>query len=165
MGRPPGRIQDRLFQMRLSGEFLERLDDWRCQQPDLPSRAEAIRRLTASMLQILKKDPGEKGRSQKKRKVSNTTSEKSIQKVSVGQIKAARALLDWSQEKLASAAVVSVPTIKRLEAQDGPLRGRTNTGEKIEAALEEAGVVFIDENGEGPGVRLRKRVPKKSDIK
>jgi ribosome-binding protein aMBF1 (putative translation factor) len=148
--------------MRLSGEFLERLDDWRRKQPDLPSRAEAIRRLTASMLQILENDPGEKGRSPKKRKVSNTMSEKSIQKVSVRQIKAARALLDWSQEKLASAAVVSVPTIKRLEAQDGPLGGRTDTGEKIEAALERAGIVFIDENGEGPGVRLRNRVPKNS---
>jgi hypothetical protein len=44
MGRPPGRIQDRLFQMRLSEEFLERLDEWRGKQPDLPSRAEAIRR-------------------------------------------------------------------------------------------------------------------------
>jgi hypothetical protein len=68
MGRPPGRIQDRPFQMRLSGEFLGRLDDWRRKQPDLPSRAEAIRRLTTAMLQILDKDPGEKGRSPKKRK-------------------------------------------------------------------------------------------------
>ena len=68
MGRPPGRIQDRPFQMRLSGEFLERLDDWRRKQPDLPSRAEAIRRLTASMLQILDKDPDNKGAKPKKRK-------------------------------------------------------------------------------------------------
>jgi ribosome-binding protein aMBF1 (putative translation factor) len=156
MGRPPGRIQDRPFQMRLSGEFLERLDDWRRKQPDAPSRAEAMRRFTASMLQIFDHAPGKKGRIPKKRKVSSIASEKSIQKVSIRQIKAARALLDWSQEKLASAAVVSVPTIKRLEAQDGPLGGRTETGEKIEAALERAGILFIDQNGGGPGVRLRK---------
>ena len=88
-----------------------------------------------------------------------------ILKVSVRQIKAARALLAWSQEQLAAAANVSVPTIKRLEAHDGPLGGRSDTGEKIEAALEDAGIVFIDENGEGPGVRLRKRVPKKPGCK
>jgi hypothetical protein len=68
MGRPPGRIQDRPFQMRLSGEFLERLDEWRRKQPDLPSRAEAIRRLTTAMLQILDNDIGEKNRNLKKRK-------------------------------------------------------------------------------------------------
>jgi hypothetical protein len=71
MGRPPGRIQDRPFQMRLSGEFLERLDEWRRKQPDLPSRAEAIRRLTTAMLQILDNGPGEKGGKPKKRKAVN----------------------------------------------------------------------------------------------
>jgi len=81
---------------------------------------------------------------------------KSILKVSVRQIKAARALLGWSQEQLAFASNVSVPTIKRLEAQDGPLGGRTDTGDKIEAALAKAGIEFIDENGGGPGVRLKK---------
>jgi hypothetical protein len=54
--------------MRLSNEFLERLDEWRRKQPDLPSRAEAIRRLTTAMLQILDKDSGEKGSKPKKRK-------------------------------------------------------------------------------------------------
>jgi hypothetical protein len=60
MGRPPGRIQDRPFQMRLSGEFLERLDVWRHGQLDPPSRAEAIRRLTTAMLLILEHERGEK---------------------------------------------------------------------------------------------------------
>jgi ribosome-binding protein aMBF1 (putative translation factor) len=82
---------------------------------------------------------------------------KSIPKVSIRQIKAARALLGWSQETLAAAATVSVPTIKRLEAEDGMLGGRNETAEKIRSALEVAGVEFIDENGGGPGVRLRKR--------
>jgi len=69
--------------------------------------------------------------------------------------------LAWSQEQLASAANISIPTIKRLEAQDGPLGGRSETGSKIRMALEAAGVEFIDQNGGGPGVRLRKRKRKK----
>ena len=68
MGRPPGRIQDRPFQMRLSNEFLKRLDEWRLRQPDLPSRAESIRRLTTAMLQVLDKDPDNKGAKPKRRK-------------------------------------------------------------------------------------------------
>lgn len=81
----------------------------------------------------------------------------SIRKVSIRQVKAARSLLAWSQDQLAAESGVSVPTIKRLEAEDGLLRGRPDTGEKIINALEAAGVIFVEENGEGPGVRLRKR--------
>ena len=84
---------------------------------------------------------------------------RSILKVSIRQIKAARALLDWSQDDLATAAQISTPTVKRLEAQDGPLGGRNETGNKIRFALEQAGIEFIGENGGGPGVRLRKRHP------
>jgi hypothetical protein len=58
---------------------------------------------------------------------------------------------------LASRAGISLPTIKRLEAADGELGGRATTGGKIREALEQAGIEFIDENGGGPGVRLRKR--------
>ena len=82
-------------------------------------------------------------------------SSESILKVSIRQIKAARALLAWSQEDLATAAGISLPTIKRLEANDGPVGGRTGTGAKIQAAMVQAGVEFIDENGGGAGVRLR----------
>jgi len=81
----------------------------------------------------------------------------SIPKVSIRQVKAARALLGWSQEQLASSAEVSLPTIKRLEAGEGWLAGRQSTAEKIRAAFETAGIDFIHENGGGPGVRLRKR--------
>jgi hypothetical protein len=63
---------------------------------------------------------------------------------------------------MAAAAEVSIPTIKRLEAVDGPLGGRSETGERIRKALESAGVEFIEENGGGPGVRLRKRSSEKS---
>ena len=95
-------------------------------------------------------------------KVSILMLAKSILKVSIRQVKAARALLAWSQEQLAEAADVSLPTIKRLEANDGPLGGRSGTGAKIQAALEAAGVAFINENGGGAGVRLRKPTKEKS---
>jgi ribosome-binding protein aMBF1 (putative translation factor) len=62
----------------------------------------------------------------------------------------------WSQENAARNSGVSVPTIKRLEALDGVIGGRADTSERIVAALEAAGVIFIEENGGGPGVRLRK---------
>jgi predicted transcriptional regulator len=81
---------------------------------------------------------------------------KSILKVSIRQVKAARALLAWSQEDLATAAGVSIPTIKRLEAIDGPLGGRGDTSARIVGAIVSAGVEFINQNGGGPGVRLKK---------
>ncbi len=77
--------------------------------------------------------------------------------VSVRQVKAARALLDWSQEDLAEHSAVSIPTVRRLEAADGVLGGRGETSAKLVAALEAAGVEFIPENGGGAGVRLRDR--------
>jgi transcriptional regulator with XRE-family HTH domain len=80
-----------------------------------------------------------------------------ILKVSIRQIKAARALIGWSQQDLASESGVSLPTVKRLEAGDGSVGGRQETGDKLVAALTAAGVIFIDENGEGPGVRLRRQ--------
>ena len=76
--------------------------------------------------------------------------------LSIRQVKAARALLAWSQADLAKASGVSYPTLARLEATDGPVGGRPDTGMKLRAALEAAGAIFIEGNGEGPGVRLRK---------
>jgi predicted transcriptional regulator len=76
--------------------------------------------------------------------------------ISVRQIKAARALVAWSQSDLSATSGVSEPTIARLESEDGELGGRAETGKKLIAALEKAGVEFIAENGGGPGVRLRK---------
>lgn len=78
----------------------------------------------------------------------------SIRKVSIRQVKAARALLGWSQADLAAASGISEPTIKRIEAADGELGGRAATASAIRSALEAAGVEFIPENGGGAGVRL-----------
>lgn len=78
----------------------------------------------------------------------------SILKVSIGQVKAARALLEWSQADLAAHSGISEPTIKRLEASGGLLGGRKETVEAICNALQKAGVELIPENGAGVGVRL-----------
>ena len=65
----------------------------------------------------------------------------------------ARAALDWSTQDLAAKAGVGVNTVNRFEAgQDA----RVSSVEKMRTALESAGVIFVAENGEGPGVRLRK---------
>jgi predicted transcriptional regulator len=77
--------------------------------------------------------------------------------ISVRQMKAARALLGWSQGDLAVASGISEPTIGRLEAEDGPVGGRAETGAALLAALEKAGIEFIPENGGGAGVRMKKR--------
>jgi DNA-binding XRE family transcriptional regulator len=77
--------------------------------------------------------------------------------ISVRQMKAARALVAWSQGDLSAASGVSEPTIARLESQDGQIGGRAETAKKLIAAFEKAGVEFIAENGGGAGVRLRRR--------
>ena len=84
----------------------------------------------------------------------------SILKVSVRQIKAARALAGWSQDDLAEKSGVSLPTIKRLESVDGEIGGRPETGKALVASLEKAGVEFIAENGGGAGVRMKRREKK-----
>jgi predicted transcriptional regulator len=76
--------------------------------------------------------------------------------ITVRQVKAARALLGWSQGDLASHSGVSEPTIARLEAEDGILGGRPETAAKIFKALVEGGIAFIADNGGGSGVRLAK---------
>jgi transcriptional regulator with XRE-family HTH domain len=81
--------------------------------------------------------------------------------ITTRQVKAARALLGWSQADLANHSGVSEPTIARLESAEGELGGREGTADKIRKSIEAAGIQFIDENGGGPGVRLRKRQKQK----
>lgn len=72
------------------------------------------------------------------------------------QSRAARGLLDWSRDQLAEAAGIPKRTIMRFEGREVEPRGSTLAG--LRAAFEAAGVLFVSENGEGPGVRLRKGV-------
>lgn len=70
------------------------------------------------------------------------------------QCRAARALLDWSRDDLSGAAQVAHRTISDFER--GARQPIAATAQAMRTALETAGVVFVDENGEGPGVRLKK---------
>jgi hypothetical protein len=76
--------------------------------------------------------------------------------ISSAQLRAARALLRWSALDLAKASKVGVATIRRVEVIDGDIPVTSANELAIRRALEAAGVEFIDENGGGPGVRLRK---------
>lgn len=72
------------------------------------------------------------------------------------QIRAARALLGWSQDDLARAATIGVATLRRLEGAKGKIRGTAETIWKIQMALEQGGVEFIEgDDTKGPGVRLK----------
>jgi hypothetical protein len=78
------------------------------------------------------------------------------------QIRAARALVRWSAEDLARESAVSVATIRRAELTDKETLMNTANDLAIRRALEAAGVEFIDENGGGPGVRLKKPLRKRT---
>lgn len=81
--------------------------------------------------------------------------------LTAAQIKAARALLDWSQPQLAEAADLSPQTIKRMEGPKGPGKSTAENVDAVRRALEMAGVEFIPSGayqGEGgPGVRLKEQ--------
>jgi hypothetical protein len=65
--------------------------------------------------------------------------------------------LGWDQAELARHAEVSVATVKRLEARPGIIGGTMDTAIRLKAALEAAGLEFIGDHGDGPGVRLWKK--------
>ncbi|RUU93410.1 XRE family transcriptional regulator [Mesorhizobium sp. M7A.F.Ca.MR.176.00.0.0] len=70
------------------------------------------------------------------------------------QCRAARALLDWSQQELADASKIGNATIRNFEA--GRSEPQHATLDLLRRTFEDAGVVFIDANGDGAGVRLKK---------
>jgi hypothetical protein len=76
--------------------------------------------------------------------------------ISGEQMRAARALLRWSALDLAKASKVGVATIRRVEVIDGKIPATKANQAALRRAMEVAGVEFIDENGGGAGVRLRK---------
>jgi hypothetical protein len=73
------------------------------------------------------------------------------------QIRAGRSLIRWTADDLARASAVGVATIRRAELSDNQTSLTAANDLAIRRALEFAGVEFIDENGSGPGVRLRER--------
>lgn len=75
--------------------------------------------------------------------------------MTVGQCRAARGLLGWSQAQLSAASHVSPASIANFES--GKRKPIANNLAALQSALEQAGIIFIDQNGNGPGVRLRDR--------
>ncbi|HEX7749518.1 MAG TPA: helix-turn-helix transcriptional regulator [Bordetella sp.] len=79
--------------------------------------------------------------------------------ITAGQMRAARALLALDQRDLAEQSGLSLPTIQRMEASEGVIRGNVDSLMKLIAALDAAGIELIGEGavsgGGGRGVRLK----------
>ena len=79
--------------------------------------------------------------------------------ITSAQLRAARALLGIDQRHLAELSELSVPTIQRMEASDGVIRGNVDSLMKLVAALDAAGIELISDNassnGGGRGVRFK----------
>jgi len=86
--------------------------------------------------------------------------------ISSQQLRAARALLGMDQRALALASRLSLPTIQRMEASDGVIRGNVESLMKLIAALERAGLELINEGAiseqGGRGVRLKRRTERRT---
>jgi ribosome-binding protein aMBF1 (putative translation factor) len=129
-----------ILAVRLSHGLRARIDAWATHQNSTPSRSEAIRRLLEYALSREEKTPNGEAN----------------EGLSGSQIRAARALLKWSAADLARKASLGVNTIGRAELADHVTSLTVANELAIRRALEDAGVEFIDENGGGSGVRLRK---------
>jgi len=79
--------------------------------------------------------------------------------ITASQLRAARALLGIDQRELAAQAGLSLPTIQRMEASDGVIRGNVDSLMKLVSALDAAGIELISDHkvspGGGRGVRLK----------
>jgi hypothetical protein len=84
-----------------------------------------------------------------------------VERLTSDQIRAGRTLVRWSADELARASRVGVATIRRAELAERETSMTAPNDMAIRQALEEVGIEFIDENGGGPGVRLRKRQEKR----
>jgi transcriptional regulator with XRE-family HTH domain len=80
--------------------------------------------------------------------------------ITAAQLRASRALLGIDQRKLAEMSDLSLPTIQRMEASEGVIRGNVDSLMKLVGALDAAGIELIGENtpssGGGRGVRLKR---------
>jgi transcriptional regulator with XRE-family HTH domain len=79
----------------------------------------------------------------------------SSRSVTGAQLRAARALLNLTAESLAEQTKIGLRTIGRAEKENGPVRLTDANKEKLVSVLETMGVIFIDSDTEGPGVRLK----------
>jgi DNA-binding XRE family transcriptional regulator len=131
-------------------DLLAAIDEWAAQHAC--TRPEALRRLAKTGLETEGKRNGQYLWIRNDLKGSNVAQAGIL----AHQLKAARALARMDQQALADRSGVSVPTIKRMEAGDGPIRGNYENVAAVVAVLEASGIEFIPENGGGPGVRLRK---------
>ena len=86
----------------------------------------------------------------------STKKSQAVVPLTSAQIRAARSLIRWSAEDLARESSLSVATIRRAELTDDETSMTAANDLAVRHALEAAGVEFIDENGGGAGVRLRK---------
>jgi ribosome-binding protein aMBF1 (putative translation factor) len=155
----PATGRDPVSAIRLSPTLKSKIDNWAKQQDDQPSRSGAIRRLLNLALNsertIKEAAPPSKVPSGTK---NDTESIVKIRRVAGFQIRAARAVLGWSAEDLARESSVSLRTIRRAEVSEVHANVTVANELAVRRALEVAGVEFINENGGGPGVRLRKRL-------
>jgi len=83
--------------------------------------------------------------------------------ITAAQLRAARALLGIDQRQLAEKSGLSLPTIQRMEASDGVIRGNVDSLMKLVGALDAAGIALISDNatsvGGGRGIRLKEPPP------
>jgi hypothetical protein len=145
----PATGQAPISALRLPPALSSAIDEWARQQSGKLSRSEAIRRLLELALHIKGKTP------------YGVKHVKHENRLSGGQIRAARALLKWSAAELARQASLGVNTIGRAEVADGATALTMANEVAIRRALEGAGIEFIDNDGKGPGVRLRRLTEKK----
>ena len=89
--------------------------------------------------------------------------------ITSNQLRAARALLNIDQRETAELADLSVPTIQRMEASDGVIRGNVDSLMKLVAALDSAGIELINPGSTsvtgGRGVRLKENVARPTTIR
>jgi transcriptional regulator with XRE-family HTH domain len=80
--------------------------------------------------------------------------------ITAAQLRAARAMLHMDQRKLAKLSDLSLPTIQRMEASEGVIRGNVDSLMKLVAALDASGIELISDNatssGGGRGIRLKR---------
>ena len=79
-----------------------------------------------------------------------------MRSITGAQIRAARGFLRWSASRLATVSKLSILTVRRAEAGDGIPPIKASSVDALQSVLEANGIVFLDENSDGPGVRLRR---------